>query len=357
MTNRPPSTATRIWLLLVLLALGCAVTVYDILFRFPIQPNPKPATLVRINIPKGIGPKTLATLLGEVGLTDSPGRFALWLRVTGGMATVKAGEFEVPRNLSPTALIARLSGRTTHKGTKVLIPEGFTLTQIAETLDRAGVIDKASFLSTATNASVAAQSGIKADTLEGYLFPDTYYFDKGTDAESIIGVMTDNFTKQVAPLQVPRDRLHHIVILASIIQSETGHNDEMPTIAGVYRNRLDELTHPTKRLQADPTVAYGCEPFIRPRAPSCATFKGTLGRKQLDDPTNPYNTYRHPGLPPGPISVPGIHAIRAAFSPKDVPFLYFVASDKGDGRHVFSSTLSQHETAVRAYRNRTIDSK
>ena len=352
-SHRGPSIAARVVLLLVLLALGAAVTAYDILYRFPHQPNPKPAAPVHVTIPKGVGPKTLAAILDQAALIRSPGRFALWLRATGGMKNVKAGEFEVPSNLTPAELLAHLSGRTTHKGTRVVFPEGFTLTQIARALDRAGIIAKADFLEKATDPSVVSALGLEADTLEGYLFPDTYYFDKGTDAESLLGTMMDHFNAKVTPLGIPADRRRETVILASIIQAETGHNDEMPTIAGVYVNRLDALKHPTTRLQADPTVAYGCEPYVRPRAPSCATFKGTLGRRQLDDPANPYNTYRHPGLPPGPICAPGLDAIRAALSPRTVPFLYFVASDKGDGRHVFSSTLSEHEAAVRAYRGRS----
>jgi UPF0755 protein len=123
----------------------------------------------------------------------------------------------------------------------------------------------------------------------------------------------------------------------------------MPTIAGVYRNRLTKPEFPSRLLQADPTVSYGCLPFVTPRARSCAGFAGVLTRRQLDDRENPYNTYRHPGLPPGPICSPGWAALKAALSPPAVPFFYFVAArDRG---HVFSVNLEDHQRAVRSSRS------
>ena len=116
----------------------------------------------------------------------------------------------------------------------------------------------------------------------------------------------------------------------------------------MYHNRLNDPSFPSRLLQADPTVAYGCEPGVVPRAPSCSGFIGKLTRKHLEDPKNPYNTYRHAGLPPGPICAPGINALKAALHPKDVPYLYFVA--RKDGRHRFSKTLLEHNEAVKLYR-------
>jgi UPF0755 protein len=339
-------------LLALLVLLGCAATAVDVLYRFPNLENSRVKDAVRITVPKGIGPRGLADLLGRAGLTTSPGRFALWIRLTGGMLGIKAGEFEVRRDLTPKEIVTVLSGRTLHKGIRVLIPEGFTLSRIAHTLAAAKIVDQEAFLSAATDAALVKEMGIPGATFEGYLFPDTYYFDQGTSAERIIAAMVDNFNAKVALLHIPRERLHDTVILASIVQAETAHADEMPIVAGVYRNRLDDTRHPSRRLQADPTVAFGCEPYIRPQAPSCATFQSVLKRNQLDDPVNPYNTYRHPGLPPGPISAPGLAALEAAAFPTAVPFLYFVAAANGNGRHVFSTTLAEHEAAVRAYRNR-----
>jgi UPF0755 protein len=122
----------------------------------------------------------------------------------------------------------------------------------------------------------------------------------------------------------------------------------MPAVAGVFANRLARSDFPSRLLQADPTVAYGCEALQGPVSAACARFAGRLTRAQLDDADNPYNTYRHPGLPPGPICNPGLDALRAALRPAAVPYLYFVASARG--RHVFSSTLEEHERAVARYR-------
>jgi UPF0755 protein len=355
MDDRAMSLKRKLLLLTVLVLLGAGATAVDLLYLFPERANPKSGETKRIVVEKGIGPRGLATLLFDSGLTNSPGRFELWLRLKKKMTSVKAGEFEIRDDLTPREIISVLSGRTTHKGTKVLIPEGFTLSQVGETLEAAGVVDKTPFLLAATNPSVASQMGILGATFEGYLFPDTYFFEKSADAELVLRTLVGNFKRHIAGLGIEKQdrRLHDIVTLASIVQSETRHADEMPIVAGVYYNRLDAARHPSMRLQADPTVAYGCEPYVRPRAPSCETFGGVLGRRQLDDPENPYNTYRHAGLPPGPISAPGTAALRAAANPRKVPFFYFVASSRGDGRHVFSATLDAHNEAVREWRQLT----
>jgi UPF0755 protein len=138
------------------------------------------------------------------------------------------------------------------------------------------------------------------------------------------------------------------VILASIVQAEAQVVDEMEIIAGVYHNRLTRDEFPSRLLQADPTVGYGCQPFVKPRAPSCLRFRGTLTHSQIGDPKNPYNTYQHPGLPPGPICAPGLDALKAALRPANVPYFYFVAHKKG--RHLFSTTLKEHRRAVDQYR-------
>ena len=346
-------TRKRLALLMTLLLMGVIVTAVDTLYLFPKRPAPGKGEARLITVEKGIGPRKLSHLLYTAGITNSPGRFNVWLRLTGGLTIVKAGEFEIRDNLTPEEVIETLSGRTTHKGTRVLIPEGFRLTQIADALEKAGILSGDRFLQTATDLAVATRLGLPGPTLEGYLFPDTYYFDPGLPAETLVRIMTDNFKAHIADAGIDLDdRLKDTVILASIVQSETGRSEEMPIVAGVYMNRLADPGHPSKRLQADPTVAYGCEPFVRPRAPSCDTFKGILGRRQLDDEVNPYNTYKRPGLPPGPICAPGIDALKAASHPQEVPFLYFVASPQGDGRHVFSTTLEAHEKAVEKWRAR-----
>ncbi len=326
-----------------------AAAALEVFVFFPERPARGQGAVHRIEIPKGIGIGRLSERLEQAQLTDSPFRFGLWLRVSRKMQRLKAGVFELSDNLTPSEIMAALSGRDSDKGIKVVIPEGFTLSRIAAALKDAEVASDTAFLRAATDKSLVKKLGFSQETFEGLLFPDTYYFSKNEKPETIIRVMTQNFRKQIKQIKLAEDaKLKETVILASIVQAEAKVESEMPTIAGVYKNRLSSPDHPSRLLQADPTVSYGCEPFVVPRATSCLTFKGTLGRKQLDDASNPYNTYQHPGLPPGPIAAPGLKALSAAANPKTVPYLYFVASPSGDGTHVFSTTYEEHAKAVRA---------
>jgi UPF0755 protein len=178
--------------------------------------------------------------------------------------------------------------------------------------------------------------GIQAESLEGYLFPDTYYFPRNTPIDRIIQTMLDRFNTVFTPAWADRARgiglsRHQVVTLASIIEKETGAAGERPLIASVFHNRLAR----GMRLQSDPTVIYGIE-----------DFDGNLTRAHLETPT-PYNTYQVAGLPPGPIASPGRAALEAALFPEETDYLYFVA--RGDGTHQFSTRLDEHNEAVRRY--------
>ena len=179
--------------------------------------------------------------------------------------------------------------------------------------------------------------------------PDTYLMHRPDDlggeigprqARAVAGRMADNFWRKAAPLwpngQKPgRQELMRLVSLASIVEKETGVPEERARVAGVYANRLKS----GMLLQADPTVIYGLGP----------DFSGRLTRKNLDDPANPYNTYQHPGLPPGPIASFGLDCLRAAINPEEHGYIYFVSSPDGQS-HVFSRNLADHNRAVRHYR-------
>ncbi len=348
---RAKSTLRSARLIAFLLAVGLGATALDVFVFFPRRPGPGDGVVRRVEIPEGVGRNQLTDILTTAGLCDSPGRLALWLRFSGDLRRVKAGTFDVPDNLTPMEIMAALSGRSSDKGVKVVIPEGFTIGRIARALADAGVLDEDAFIAAAVDAAAVKAAGLKGDSFEGYLFPDTYYFKPGTDPRVVLRIMTDTFHRRLKSAGIPEDaKLFATLTLASIVQAEARVEAEMPVIAGVYVNRLQSPNHPSRLLQADPTVAYGCEPYVVPRAASCLTFKGTLGRKQLDDDANPYNTYKHPGLPKGPISSPGKAALRAAYRPKSVPYLYFVAAASGNGTHVFSITYAEHQKAVDALR-------
>ncbi len=340
----------RKWALIPLLAaIAIGGTALDLLVLFPDRPGPGAGEIMDIEVPAGTGPKKLASLLESNGVIGNPGRFALWLRLSGQLTGVKAGEFRLADNLSAREIVQILSGRPRGKGVKVLIPEGFTLQRIGEALEQAGILEKGSFIAAATDPSLVKKLGAPGPTFEGYLFPDTYYFEPDATAEDVIQAMLTTFRETLAAVGVAPDQdLKGLVTLAAIVQAEAANDKEMSTIAGVYTNRLTSPDYPSRRLQADPTVAYGCEPHVRPLAPSCKSFRGRLTRAQLDDESNPYNTYRRAGLPPGPICAPGRAAIEAAASPEKVPYLFFVATPDNRG-HTFSVTLAEHDKAVKRY--------
>jgi UPF0755 protein len=195
------------------------------------------------------------------------------------------------------------------------------------------------FLDAATDPETVRGQGIEADTLEGYLFPDTYYFPRGLDSATIIATMVKQFRAAFKPAWEQQAEalgmtVHEVVTLASIIEKETGAPEERPLIASVFHNRLKK----GMRLETDPTVIYGIP-----------DFDGNIKRRHLETYT-PYNTYKIKGLPPGPIASPGALALEAALYPAQSEFLYFVS--KKDGTHQFSRTIKEHNAAVRKYQLR-----
>jgi UPF0755 protein len=237
---------------------------------------------------------------------------------------------------------------------RILIPEGFSRFEIAQRLDEYGVCNAHDFLDATEDASLLASYGVEANDAEGYLFPDTYEFDDDTKPRRVVERMLANWTRKHEALEERyAERLsklkgwttHDIVTLASIVEKEAAVPAERSRIAGVFWNRLKSKRFlPRRRLQADPTVQYGCV-AVPEAAPSCADYDGRITRAMLDDPKNPYNTYRHSGLPPGPISNPGNASIAAVIDPEQHDYYYFVA--RGSGQHHFSETLRQHNIAVR----------
>ncbi|MFQ5989827.1 MAG: endolytic transglycosylase MltG [Candidatus Methylomirabilales bacterium] len=218
---------------------------------------------------------------------------------------------------------------------KVTIPEGSTLRQIAGLLAMEGLVNGKRFLELATDPSVASSYVPDAETLEGFLFPDTYHFVKGQGENAIIEAMVHRFY-QAFPIEDElragqRGRsLYEIVTLASIVEKEAVVDREKRIIAAVFYNRLKK----GMRLQADPTVLYG------------RNRRGRIRTRDLRA-KHPYNTYIHHGLPPGPIASPGAAALKAVLEPAHADYLYFVS--KNNGTHYFSKTLKEHNRAVRKY--------
>jgi UPF0755 protein len=288
-----------------------------------------------VSIEPGSSVTTIARQLSDAGIIAYPEKFRRLARLHGRDTAVKAGEYTLSPAMTPNEVLTVLvSGNTRLR--RFTVPEGYTMRQIAAALEQAGVTRASRFLAAATDPVRARQAGIKADTLEGYLFPDTYHFSKDTAADVVIAAMLDRFAAVFDPSWHERARrmglsVHQVVTLASIIEKETGAGAERPLISSVFHNRIQR----GMRLESDPTVIYGID-----------DFDGNLTREHLRRWT-PYNTYQISGLPPGPIANPGAEALEAALYPADTDYLFFVS--RNDGTHHFSTRLSEHNRAVRKY--------
>ncbi len=322
-------------LLVLLLGLGAAAGLRAVLLKHRAAAGTSAPVVVRL--PRGSGLRQVARLLSRAGVVDHPRLFVLAARLSNRTTGLKAGEYRLSAAMSYGAILEHL-----HRGRvllhQVVIPEGFTLEQIARRLAARGLVDKQRFLALARDPAFARSLGIAAPSLEGYLFPATYRLPRGLGERAVLARMVRRFLKEwrrLAPLARRRGmNRHQVVTLASIIEREAKLPFERRLISAVYHNRLKK----NMPLQADPTVIYGLE-----------GFDGNLTRRDLASDT-PYNTYLHRGLPPGPICSPGAASLKAALDPAPVDYLYFVA--RGDGSHHFSASYRQHARAVRRYQKR-----
>ncbi len=262
-------------------------------------------------------------------------KFKLYSRLNKADRDIKAGHYLLSPDMSPQKIIEVLVQGKTYLY-RVTLPEGYNLDQTARLLEKNKIIKGSDFLSAAENPGFVKQLGINAGSVEGYLYPDTYFFEKNVSARKIISTMVNQFYRVFDPLwelksSDLRFSKHEIVTLASIIEKETGLPEERPLISSVFYNRLKK----NMRLQSDPTVIYGIE-----------HFDGNLSKKHLQTPTD-YNTYTRKGLPPGPIASPGKESLEAALSPPKTPYLFFVS--RNDKSHFFSTNYEDHKAAVRKF--------
>lgn len=311
----------------------------------------------RLNIPfRAAGAQELVTIapgtsagrildqLAAAGLIADARLARLYLVRVLRSPPLKAGEYRFTEPLSTPQVLAKLiSGEVVSH--PVTLVEGLTLEETAEQLAAAGFGELPELLAAMRDPGLIRDVDPQAPDLEGYLFPDTYHFAHGTPAEQVVRTLVTHFrhqmTAEVEPLLPPPERrsrdLRQLVTLASIVEKEARLDEERPIIAGVYANRLRQGI----ALYADPTVIFALKRLGR--------WNGNLRRPdlQLD---SPYNTYRYPGLPPGPIASPGLSSLLAAAQPADVPYLYFVS--RNDGSHVFARTLAEHNRNVEQWQKR-----
>ncbi len=322
-------------LLLVLAVLAAGTAVVLDLLAYAAAPAKETAEAEVVAVSPGEPFSAIAGRLFDRELIVMPQKFKRYARLRGFDKQVKAGEYELSAAMAPRQILSTLvAGKVRLR--RLTIPEGYDLVQIAAAAADAGLASEDEFLSKAYDEALVQKMGIEAESFEGYLFPETYFFPRNQTSEQMIAAMVERFRSVFSPQWRRRAEqiglsVHDIVTLASIIEKETGAAEERPLIASVFHNRLAK----GMRLESDPTVIYGIE-----------SFDGNLTRKHLRTLTA-YNTYRIRGLPPGPIASPGRASLEAALFPAKSPYLYFVS--KKDGTHHFSATFREHRSAVRKY--------
>lgn len=315
-------------ILLALLQLG----------SFLLRPPSSVKEFREVLIPSGASYRSVAEELKEQGVITNVDMFVALGKLMGVTKNIRAGFYSFNTAMRPTEVIDYLAGGRIIEF-QVVLPEGITMMKTAAILAEAGLADNAEFMSYATDPVFIRSLGIQADTIEGYLFPATYYFPKGITVEGIIrrlvskyhDVFGEDLKARAAELGMSE---HQVITLASLIEREAMMDKERLLISAVFHNRL----RVGMRLQCDPTIIYSLEQKGR--------WNGILTKADLrrDD---PYNTYTRTGLPPGPIANPGKPSIIAALYPADVGYIFFVS--KTDGTHFFSNTLEEHNEAVQEY--------
>lgn len=289
---------------------------------------------VFVDIPYGTGTREVARLLSDAGVVRWRWQFLL-TRGLRPRVRLQAGEYRFAEAASVWEVFDRLA-RGDVLFYELAVPEGYNIFDIGAALEAQGIMRAEAFLRAAQDPSLMRDLDPKAPSLEGYLFPDTYRFTRHTTPEQVCKQMTDRF-RQVWKTLSGAAEVHDTVTLASLVEKETALAEERPMIASVFLNRL-RLEMP---LQCDPTTIYAA--LLEER------YRGTIYRSDLESKQR-YNTYQHPGLPPGPIANPGLRSLKAALRPAQTDYVYFVALADGSGAHQFSKELAAHQRAVAKYR-------
>jgi UPF0755 protein len=295
-----------------------------------------PGESVTLTIPEGASATAVLEQLEREGVLRDAALVRLYLIRVLDDPPLKAGEYRFEGEASAIERLDKVvrGAVVTHRLTLI---EGLTLEETADSLAASGFGDRERFLAAMRDPTVITDLDPAASDLEGYLHPETYAFAGGTPEEAIVANLVETFRRRfeerVRPLLAEDDArsVRDLVTLASIVEKEAVLDEERPTIAGVYANRLRRGI----ALYADPTIIFALK--LR------GTWDGNLRKPDLDL-DSPYNTYRNPGLPPGPIASPGIASLEAAARPAEVPYLYFVS--RNDGSHVFAATLAEHNRNV-----------
>jgi UPF0755 protein len=316
--------------LLVVVAVGAAAYSFYQLNQ-PYRGFSEP---VLIEFPHGTSTSEMANLLAEHGVISHPWLFLAARAVRRG-EKLQAGEYQFAKPASALDVYGRIARGDIYY-LQLTIPEGFNIFDIADAVAKLGTVTSDAFLAAEKDPSSIQDLDPQASSLEGYLFPNTYRVLPKATARDICRMMTNAFRARWKTLS--QGSPHEVVTLASLVEREAHLASDQPLVASVFANRL----RMNMKLGCDPTTVYAA--LLEGR------YTGVIHQSDLASP-NPYNTYQHAGLPPGPIANPGVTAIQAALAPPATNYLYFVAKGDGSGGHTFTETLAQHEAAVAQYRS------
>jgi UPF0755 protein len=353
--------AFRVFLFTTLLGVGALALLAYKAFRYPDEASGSARGPVEFEIPKGAGAQQVSEVLAAKGLIERPAIFRLYAGQRGVASRFKPGHYRIQAPATPKALLEVMIKGVADELVAITIPPGKTILDVADLLDKAGITPRQQLIAKAIDPAFVRSLELPGPSLEGYLYPDTYKLRPHTPAERTLVPLVRRHRQVFEELRAAhaqgvaalRKNLSFddakIVILASIVEKETGRPEERPRIAQLYLNRLAKPNFRPRILQADPTIIYGCTvaPLMGPASPACRQWQGNIQYIHLHDTENPYNTYTHEGLPPGPIANPGRAALEAVMKPDGSPYLYFVA--KGDGTSYFSTNVAEHEAAVVKY--------
>ncbi len=327
---------TLLTLLLALILAAAAWLAYGLLL--PIGPHGQDKFVL---LRPGSSARHIARELKTAGIIRSVPAFLL-LHYWKGVPTLKAGEYKFDHPAPAREVYSRIVRGDIYVHT-VVIPEGYNIFDIASAIQEAGLGSRDDFLLVArTDLALVRDLDPQAPSLEGYLFPDTYEFTRTQSLHDVAATMVKRFRQETRPLGLKSGDLHDLVTMASIVEKETAVADERPLVASVFYNRL----HRNIVLATDPSVIYA--------AMLAGRYNGVIHQSDLLF-ESAYNTYKHAGLPPGPICNPGLSALRAALDPAHSDFLYFVSDN--NGHHRFARSMEEHSRNVAAYRRALADSR
>jgi UPF0755 protein len=337
------------------IALAVAAASLWLFVLYPSERGPGSGKGVEVTIMPHPGADELAQTLAAAGLVASPRLFALWVRASGGTGATVEGRHLLTDDATPKQIVARLERRAGGGSVRVTFPEGYNRFDMARRLQDKEVCALRDFLDATNDRTLLGELAIEGDSAEGFLFPATYDLSFDSDPRDVVRRMKREFDRRWDQLSRAHSAslndvmasasfgIRDVVTLASIVEKEAAVDEERAIIASVFLNRLRDPSFRPKRLESDPTASYGCL-VVPDRAASCASFVGKATAAIEHDPDNPYSTYTHEGLPPGPIANPGARSLEATMSPASTHFFYFVA--KGDGHSTFSETFDAHNVAV-----------